>query len=429
MPSDSPVLDPDRLWADVMGLAAITDPERPFTRRSFSARFLAGRAWLACRFEEAGLSVRVDTAGNLIGRRAGRDPTAAVVAVGSHTDTVPSGGRFDGIAGVAAGLEIVRTLADAGEMLDHPIEVIDFLAEEPSEYGLSCVGSRGMSGMLTPAMLTLSEPGGERLGDALRRVGGDPDRIDAARRDDVGAFLELHIEQGPLLETRAIDVGLVTSIVGIRRIEIEFVGAADHAGTAPMDLRRDALVAAAATVSAVRRKAEELAAAGRGYFVATVGILDVEPGASNVVPGRSRLVIDARATDAALTAEFTATTDAESARQAAAARVERARFATLSDGPPVACDPSLRTALAQGAQALGFSSIDLASGAGHDAAFMARICPAAMVFIPCRGGKSHAPEEWAEREAIATGGAVMLHAIRQIDRSMPQRQQAQREAV
>jgi N-carbamoyl-L-amino-acid hydrolase len=429
MPSDSPVLDPDRLWADVMGLAAITDPERPFTRRSFSARFLAGRAWLARRFEEAGLSVRVDTAGNLIGRRAGRDPTAAVVAVGSHTDTVPSGGRFDGIAGVAAGLEIVRTLADAGEMLDHPIEVIDFLAEEPSEYGLSCVGSRGMSGTLTPAMLDLSEPGGERLGDALRRVGGDPDRIDAARRDDVGAFLELHIEQGPLLETRAIDVGLVTSIVGIRRIEIEFAGAADHAGTAPMDLRRDALVAAAATVSAVRRKAEELAAAGRGYFVATVGILDVEPGASNVVPGRSRLVIDARATDAALTAEFTATTDAESALLAAAARVERARFTTLSDGPPVACDPSLRNALAQGAQALGFSSINLASGAGHDAAFMARICPAAMVFIPCRGGKSHAPEEWAEREAIATGGSVMLHAIRQIDRSMPQWQQAQREAV
>jgi N-carbamoyl-L-amino-acid hydrolase len=313
--------------------------------------------------------------------------------------------------------------------LDHPIEVIDFLAEEPSEYGLSCVGSRGMTGAFTPAMLDLTEPGGERLGDALRRVGGDPDRIDAARRDDVGAFLELHIEQGPVLEARAIDVGLVTSIVGIRRIEIEFAGAADHAGTAPMELRRDALVAAAATVSAVRRKAEELAAGGHGYFVATVGILNVEPSASNVVPGRSRVVIDARATDAALTAEFTAAIDAESTHQAAAARVERTRFATLSDGPPVACDPWLRNALAQGAQSLGFSSIDLASGAGHDAAFMARICPAAMVFIPCRGGKSHAPEEWADREAIATGGAVMLQAIRQIDRSMPRRQRAQQEAV
>jgi beta-ureidopropionase / N-carbamoyl-L-amino-acid hydrolase len=429
MAGDCLGIDADRLWADVMALAAITDPQRPYTRRSFSARFMEGRAWVARRFADAGLTSRTDEAGNLIGRRNGRNPTAAAIAVGSHSDTVPSGGRFDGIAGLVAGLEIARALGESGDRLDHPIEVIDFLAEEPSEYGLSCVGSRGMTGAFTPAMLDLTEPGGERLGDALRRVGGDPDRIDAARRDDVGAFLELHIEQGPVLEARAIDVGLVTSIVGIRRIEIEFTGAADHAGTAPMELRRDALVAAAATVSAVRRKAEELAAGGHGYFVATVGILNVEPGASNVVPGRCRVVIDARATDAALTAEFTAAIDAESTHQAAAARVERTRFATLSDGPPVACDPWLRNALAQGAQALGFSSIDLASGAGHDAAFMARICPAAMVFIPCCGGKSHAPEEWADREAIATGGAVMLQAIRQIDRSMPRRQRAQQEAV
>jgi beta-ureidopropionase / N-carbamoyl-L-amino-acid hydrolase len=416
-------IDADRIWADVMGLAAITDPDRPYTRRSFSARFLDGRAFLARRFQEAGLTARIDAAGNLIGRRAGRLPNAATIAIGSHSDTVPSGGRFDGIAGVAAGLEILRSLADGGEALDHPIEVIDFLAEEPSEYGLSCVGSRGMSGVLTPPMLDLTEPGGERLGDALRRVGGDPDRVASARRADVGAFLELHIEQGPLLETRAIDVGLVTSIVGIRRIEIVFTGAADHAGTAPMTLRRDALVPAATTVTSVRRKAEELAAAGRGYFVATVGILEVEPGASNVVPSRCRVVIDVRTTDPALTADFVAAIDAESARHAAAARVERAPLSTLSEGPPVACDSALRETLRQGAQTLGFSTIDLASGAGHDAAFMARICPAAMVFIPCRGGKSHAPEEWAEPRAIAAGAAVMLEAVRRLDRSLPQRAQ------
>jgi beta-ureidopropionase / N-carbamoyl-L-amino-acid hydrolase len=416
-------IDTDRMWADVMGLAAITDPDRPYTRRSFSTRFLDGRAFLARRFAEAGLAVRIDAAGNLIGRRAGRLPNAAAIALGSHSDTVPSGGRFDGIAGVAAGLEILRSLADGGEVLEHPIEVIDFLAEEPSEYGLSCVGSRGMSGVLTPPMLDLTEPGGERLGDALRRVGGDPDRVASACRADVGAFLELHIEQGPLLETRAIDVGLVTSIVGIRRIEIVFKGAADHAGTAPMTLRRDALVAAAATVTSVRCKAEELAAAGRGYFVATVGILEVEPGASNVVPGRSRVVIDVRTTDPALTGDFVAAIDAESAHYAAAARVERAPLSTLSEGPPVACDPALRETLRQGAQTLGFSTIDLASGAGHDAAFMARICPAAMVFIPCRGGKSHAPEEWAEPRAIAAGAEVMLEAVRRLDRSLPQRAQ------
>jgi N-carbamoyl-L-amino-acid hydrolase len=267
------------------------------------------------------------------------------------------------------------------------------------------------------------------LGDALRRVGGDPNRIEAARRSDIGAFLELHIEQGPILEARATDIGLVTSIVGIRRIEITFTGAADHAGTTAMDMRHDALVAAAATVSAVRRKADELAAAGRGYFVATVGILGVEPGASNVIPGRSRLVIDARTTDPALTSYFIENIDAESSRYAAEARVERTGFVTLSDGPPVACDQSLRDSLRQGARALGFSATDLASGAGHDAAFMARICPAAMVFIPCHGGKSHAPEEWTDRKAIAAGTAVMLHAIRQIDQSLPQRQRSRREAV
>jgi N-carbamoyl-L-amino-acid hydrolase len=422
-------IDADRLWADVMALAAITDPQRPYTRRSFSERFIEGRAWLARRFAEAGLAVRTDEAGNLIGRRPGRNPSAAAVAFGSHSDTVPSGGRFDGIAGLVAALEIARALEDSDQQLDHPIEVIDFLAEEPSDYGLSCVGSRGMSGVLAKSMFDLTEPGGERLGDALRRVGGNPERIEAARRSDVGAFLELHIEQGPVLEARAIDIGLVTSIVGIRRIEITFTGAADHAGTAAMDMRHDALVAAAATVSAVRHKADELAAAGRGYFVATVGILDIEPGASNVIPGRSRLVIDARTTDPALTSEFIAAIDAESSRYAAKARVERTSFVTLSDGPPVACDQTLREALRRGADALGFSTIDLASGAGHDAAFMARICPSAMVFIPCRDGKSHAPEEWADGKAIAAGAGVMLHAIRQIDRSLPQRQSSRKEAV
>jgi len=183
-------LDADRLWADVMALAQITDPERPYTRRSFSALFLEGRAFLAQRFAEAGLATRIDAAGNLIGRIDGADPAIGVIAIGSHSDTVPSGGRFDGIAGVAAGLEIVRALRDSGAQLDHTIEVIDFLAEEPSEYGLSCVGSRGMIGALDSVMLDLTEPKGEKLRDALRRVGGDPDRLNEAKRDDIRAFLD-----------------------------------------------------------------------------------------------------------------------------------------------------------------------------------------------------------------------------------------------
>ena len=412
-------IDADRLWADVMALAAITDPAQPFTRRSFTPLFLEGRAWLAQRFAAAGLAARIDPAGNLIGRLDGTDPTCGVIAIGSHSDTVPAGGRFDGIAGVLTGLEIVRALRDAGSRLRHPLEIVDFLAEEPSAYGLSCVGSRGMAGALKPQMLALADPGGEPLSAAMRRVGGDPDRLAAARRDDLAAFLELHIEQGRVLEAGRIDVGLVTSIAGIRRIEIVFEGRPDHAGTTPMPLRRDALVAAAATITAVRRTADALAAADRDgtrHFVATVGIITTAPNAANVVPGRVRLVVDARATAVDLTARFSEIIDRESAAAAVAADVTRAAFEIVSDGAPATCDPRLRAALGQAAAALGLSAVEIASGAGHDAAFMSRVCPMAMVFVPSRDGRSHAPEEWTDKHALAAGAAVLLRALMTLDR-------------
>ena len=412
-------LDADRLWADIMALAEITDPDHPYTRRSFSPLFLKGRAWLAERFAEAGLAVRVDAAGNLIGRIEGENPALGVIAVGSHSDTVPSGGRFDGIAGLAAGLEIARALRDARLRLDHTLEVVDFLAEEPSDYGLSCIGSRGMAGALEARMFDMTEPHGETLRAALRRVGGNPDCFTSARRDDIKAFLELHIEQGIVLESQGLDVGIVTSIVGIRRIEITFEGAADHAGTTPLALRHDALVAAANTVVTVRRIAERLAAAGSDYFVATVGILNVEPGAANVVPGRCRLVIDARTTNPLLTQKFSDEVERESKRHAEEAKVSRAPLVILSDGPPAACDSALRATLHQSAAEIGLRVTDIASGAGHDAAFMSRICPMAMVFVPCRNGKSHAPEEWADRDQIAAGAAVLLQTITSLDQSLP----------
>ncbi|MGB7097882.1 MAG: Zn-dependent hydrolase [Xanthobacteraceae bacterium] len=412
-------LDADCLWADIMALADITEAERPYTRRSFSPLFLKGRAWLADRFAASGLETRIDAAGNLIGRIEGKVPSLGVIAVGSHSDTVPSGGRFDGIAGVAAGLEVARALRDASVRLDHTLEVIDFLAEEPSDYGLSCIGSRGMAGALDVKMLEMTEPHGEILRAALRRVGGDPNCFTSARRSDIAAFLELHIEQGIVLESRSLDVGIVTSIAGIRRIEITFEGAADHAGTTPMTLRRDALVAAANTVISIRRVAERLASEGPDYFVATVGILAVEPGGANVVPGKCRLVIDARTTNQALTQKFVDEIEPESKLHAETARVSRTPLVTLSDGPPAACDPTLRAELHKSADALGLRVTDIASGAGHDTAFMSRICPSAMVFVPCRNGKSHAPEEWADRDQIARGAAVMLQTVKSLDRSLP----------
>lgn len=411
-----PQIDEARLWADLMALAEITEPGRPYTRRSFSPLFLEGRNWLADRYRAAGLSVRIDAGGNLIGRLPGLRPDARAIMLGSHSDSVPYGGRFDGIAGVLVGLEIARTLAEARAPLGHALEVVDFLAEEPSEFGLSCIGSRAMAGALEGAHLALTGPGQETLAAAIERVGGLPGRLDEARRCDVHAFLELHIEQGPVLEAASIDVGIVTAIVGITRIEIRLAGEAAHAGTAPMAGRRDAGVAAAEVVLAVRDLARALNQDGEGYFVATVGVLEIRPNAANVVPSEARLVIDARGENAVLVQRFLLDLRSRVGAIALATGVSLSRFDILSHNDPAACDGALQRVLAESAAAMHRSAMSMASGAGHDAAFVSRIAPAAMLFVPCRGGRSHCPEEWTEAPALAAGAAVMLEAVRRIDR-------------
>jgi len=410
------IIDRGRLWDDIIALGAITDPARPYTRRSFSALFLEGRDWLKQRFHEAGLSTHIDAAGNLIGRRQGKDPNAGTIVIGSHSDSVPSGGRFDGMAGIIAGLAIARDLRDHGIALNHSLEVVDFLAEEPSEYGISCVGSRGITGMLSAANLALRNKQDEMLEAALIRMGGDPGRLDGAIRTDIAASFELHIEQGPVLEARALDIGIVTSIVGISRIEITFQGTAGHAGTTPMTLRRDPLIAAALLIGWIRDTAEVFAARDQGHFVATTGIVEVLPNASNVIPKTARIVVDARSEDRGLMEEFCRTLDAESLVAAGAANVDRLGFDRLSDSMPAACDPGLRRLLGDSAAALGFSSMEMASGAGHDTAFMSLAAPAAMVFIPCKGGRSHTPEEWTTADQLGVGTEVMLDSVLRFDR-------------
>jgi beta-ureidopropionase / N-carbamoyl-L-amino-acid hydrolase len=408
-------IDAKRIFDDLMALGGITEPDRPYTRRAFSPLFAEGRAWLVERMREAGLATHIDAAGNLIGRREGRQPGRRAIVVGSHSDSVPAGGRFDGMAGVVGAIAIARTLRERGIDLEHSLEVVDFLAEEPNEFGLSCIGSRGISGNLTPEHLSLTNPRGETLGAALERVGGDPDRLGAARRMDIEAAFELHIEQGPVLEARGIDIGLVTAIVGITRLEIVFQGRAGHAGTTPMQGRRDPLVAAAHMIGWVRDEALALAARGRGHFVATVGIVEALPGGSNVIPRSARIVIDARSEEHAPMLEFRAAVDGESTCAARAANVERERLAVLSDTLPAACDADLQALLGRCAGTLGFSSMSMASGAGHDTAFIAQVAPAAMVFIPCKDGRSHTPEEWATPEAVAAGTRVLLEAVLEVD--------------
>jgi beta-ureidopropionase / N-carbamoyl-L-amino-acid hydrolase len=416
MPRNLPI-DSQRLWGDVMALADITEPDRPYTLRAFTARFLAGREFLKRRFEEARLEVRIDPAGNLIGRRAGRAAGKGAILIGSHSDTVPGGGRFDGAAGVIAALEVARSLEEQGIVLEHDLEVIDCLAEEANPYGVSCVGSRGLAGRLTPEMLAYAEPGGETVAQALLRMGGDPARLAEAQRSDVAAFLELHIEQGRVLESEHIDIGIVRSIVGIMRIELIIEGRADHAGTTPMHLRSDALCAAAETVLAVRGKARALAEEEAGYFAATIGVIEVAPNAANVIPASTRLVIDARAERRDVMERFAAWVEEALPTIATAAGARLTRIAILSDSSNVMADPTLCAMLAEAAGSLGFSSREMASGAGHDAAIMSRIAPMAMIFTPCRNGRSHCAEEWVEPDQLAAGAAVMHEVVLRFDRA------------
>lgn len=409
-------IQPDRLWADLMELGAITDPDRPYTRRSFSDRFLEGRAWLCGRLEQAGLTCRTDTAGNLIGRRTAASPSARTIMTGSHSDTVPAGGRFDGILGVLAGVEIARAMQDCGAALSHHFEVIDFLAEEPSDFGLSCIGSRGMTDSLTAGHLALRAPWGESLADAMTRMGGNPADLACARRHDIAAFMELHIEQGRVLERAGTDIGIVDAIVGVTRIEVIFAGRADHAGTTPMDCRQDALVAAAGMVTTVSHLARDAARSGEGHVTATCGVMEVQPNASNVVPRQARLVIDIRVSERETRERLVARFRKAAADLAADAHVTLAGFEIQSDTRPVACNPVLAGELETAARILGLSSRRMVSGAGHDAAFMARIAPSAMLFIPCRDGRSHDPDEWITSHDAANGTRVLADAIMAADR-------------
>jgi N-carbamoyl-L-amino-acid hydrolase len=412
MTRNLPTQEP-RISEDIAALAEITEPGRPYTRRAFTPMFLRGREWLVRRFEAAGLETRIDASGNLIGRRRGT-VGGRTIMLGSHSDTVPDGGRFDGIAGVSAALEVARALHDQRIDLKHDLEIVDFLAEEVSIFGVSCVGSRGMAGVRPPEWLDRKVEA-LTLRQGIAEVGGNPQVL--AKREDIAAFLELHIEQGPVLEDGHLDIGVVTAIAGITRIEIVVNGRADHAGTTPMGSRQDALVGAAWLVLGIQGLAAARAA-GPTHFAATVGEFSIEPGAANVVPARARLLIDARAEDRAVMLDFAGALDALVAQVAADTGVTIDQPVTISDNLPTPCDPLVLDTLDAAAVAVGARHRRMASGAGHDTAWMARVTRAGMIFIPCLGGRSHAPDEYAETSDVALGAAVLLEAVKRLDKDL-----------
>lgn len=408
-------VDRDRLQKDFDALAELTEPGRPWTRRSFTAKFLEGRDYLTRRFAEEGLSTAIDAAGNLVGRWPGRNAGAPVLMTGSHSDTVPSGGRFDGIAGVLSGLAAIRALRLAGYQPEHGIELVDFLAEEPSEWGLSCIGSRGMAGALNDAHFSMIGPDGERLDDAIARMGGKPEAIGPSVRRDVGAFVEIHIEQGPVLEAEDIPLGIVSAIAGIARVRLRLEGEAGHAGTVPMNMRADAGMAMSRLLLALRDAARVEADTGRGHFTATIGVLRLEPNGANVVPGAAEAIVDIRAENDASMDDYLAAIDGLAAAAAEAEGCRVAAIERLSRTFAVTCNARLQGLIRDAAEVHGLATRPLASGAGHDAAFVARIAPAAMIFVPSKGGVSHAPEEWTDLEAIARAADVLALTLSTLD--------------
>ncbi|MFO7546493.1 MAG: Zn-dependent hydrolase [Trueperaceae bacterium] len=409
-----PNVDVERIARRIDALAALTEPDRPYTRRAFTDLYLRARDWLRSEFEGAGLEVHLDAGANLIGKRRGSEPGRSALAVGSHVDTVVGGGRFDGIAGVVAGLEAAQALRESGTTLRHDLWVVDFLSEEPSDYGASCVGSRALAGTLSPAMLQGKNPAGETLDAAIRRMGGRPEDLGSPLVQDLAAFLELHIEQGPVLMQESKRIGIVEGIVAIHRVTLTVQGQAAHAGTTPMSMRRDALVGAARIVDNVWTQARELAS--REQFVATIGRFDVAPNGANVVPGSVRLIVEARALDVTLVERFLHETVARSRELGDELGLEVTSELT-STAAAAKCDARVIAALEQSCRNRETPFRRMSSGAGHDAMQVATVAPMGMVFIPCKDGISHNPAESARAEDVAAGAEVIADALVTLDAS------------
>ena len=408
-PRQAPLADSERVQQHLSELARFgANPDGGVSRVAFSDADVAGRGYVRRLMEAAGLEVRIDAAGNLIGRRVGGDRKLPAIVVGSHTDSVPHGGNYDGDVGVMGGIEVAQLLYERRMPLRHTLEVVDFTDEEG---GL--VGSRAMAGHLEGATLDLVNASGRSVREGVRLLGGDPDAIGHARRapEQITAYLELHIEQGGTLERTHTDIGVVEGIVGIHWWEATVTGVANHAGTTPMDQRHDALLAAAELVLAVNAAATE----SPGRQVATVGRIIAEPGAPNVIPGKVTLSVEVRDLDAAKIAAVFERIRGRAA-EIAQARGTRIEFRDLeATAAPALTDPRIQHLIDQAAHSLALTSMRMPSGAGHDAQDMASLAPIGMIFVPSVGGISHSPREYTAPPDIAHGINLLARAVLAID--------------
>jgi N-carbamoyl-L-amino-acid hydrolase len=398
-------IDAARLWQSLMDLASIgATPLGGVRRITLTDLDRQGRDRVVDWLKAAGLEVRVDPIGNIFGRRAGRDRSRPPVVAGSHIDSQPSGGKFDGAYGVLAALEVVRTLNDHGVQTEAPIEVAVWTNEEGSRFTPVMMGSGAFAGAFSlQHALSRTDIDGRSVGEELARIGYAGT---AALGTPVGAYFEAHIEQGPILEETGNTIGIVTGALGQRWFDVTVTGMNAHAGPTPMNLRRDALLAASRIVGEVNRIALGEAPHGRG----TVGFMQVSPNSRNVVPGEARFSVDFRhPDDRGLKAM-------EEKLREACAQVQSECGVTVEVEevvyfPPCRFDAECVAAVRAGAEASGYPAIEIVSGAGHDAVYVARVAPTAMIFVPCREGISHNELEDAKPEHLAAGCNVLLQAM------------------
>ncbi|MEM7255067.1 MAG: allantoate amidohydrolase [Pseudomonadota bacterium] len=391
-------------------LAAISESDRDLTRRSFTPEHHSALQLVAEWMASAGMSTRIDAMGNLVGHFAGSDPNAPTLLLGSHIDTVKNAGAYDGALGVLLPVACVLKLHQAGTSPPFSIDVVAFCDEEGVRFQTTLLGSHAIAGTFEAEWLEKTDDEGITLGDALRAFGLSPDAVgDASRRgESFLGFLEVHIEQGPVLESLDLPVGVVTAIAGATRFAVSVRGDAGHAGTVPMKLRRDPMVAAAEAVIAIERLAADTEGA-----VATVGMLAAEPGAVNVIPGRVDFSLDARAGDDPTRLALISSIET-ALNQIGAQRGVTIELEVTHQSNSVACDDGLSEIIAAGIGQLDLQPTFLPSGAGHDAMAMASLCPVAMLFVRCDQGLSHHPDESITAEDAQVAADVLDRVFKEL---------------
>jgi N-carbamoyl-L-amino-acid hydrolase len=398
----------ERLWDSLMTMAEIgATANGGVNRQTLTDEDRRGRDLFREWCEAAGLAVSIDRMGSMFCRRAGRDERRAPVLLGSHLDSQPTGGKFDGALGVLAALEVIRTLNDHGIETDAPLEVVNWTNEEGCRFPPAMIASGVFAGVFNLGYgLARKDHAGNTLGAELARIGYAGERPVGGR--ELGALFELHIEQGPILEAEGLRIGIVTGAQGARWYDCEVMGAETHAGPAPMEVRRDALRAAAAMLEDIYRIAHRHAPHGR----ATIGEFQAYPGSRNTVPGRVRFTVDLRHPDGAtMDAMDHALREAFAQAQGRHAGRIDCKVEQIWYAPPVAFDAACIAAVRDAALAQGLPAREIVSGAGHDAVYMARVVPTAMIFVPCKDGISHNEAEYAAPEACTDGADVLLHAV------------------